>query len=234
MDPDKGRTPMNRELKAQGVGNMISGLLGGLPITQVIVRSSANISAGAKSKNSAIIHGVFLLVFVIAIPGVLNMIPRSTLAAVLLLIGFKLASPKSIIAMVKAGWAQYIPFFVTIIVMLITNLLVGVGAGLAVAFIIILYRNYKTAYFVDPHQEEGAPIYLSLTQHATFLNKATIMKTFDDIANGSDVTLDLSVTVDMDYDIIEAIKDFKDSCHDRKINLEIIGEEKLDTLSMDH
>ncbi|MFT4601625.1 MAG: MFS superfamily sulfate permease-like transporter, partial [Arenicella sp.] len=120
MDPDKGRTPMNKELKAQGVGNVISGLLGGLPITQVIVRSSANIGAGAKSKNSAIIHGAFLLIFVLAIPGVLNMIPRSTLAAVLVLIGFKLASPKSILGMLKSGWTQYVPFFVTILMMLFT------------------------------------------------------------------------------------------------------------------
>lgn len=231
MDPDKGRTPMNKELKAQGIGNIFSGLLGGLPITQVIVRSTANISAGAKSKNSAIFHGVFLLVFVLAIPGVLNMIPRATLAAILLLIGYKLASPKAIKEMVKSGWTQYIPFFVTIGMMLFSDLLIGVGSGLLVAFIIILYKNYKSAYFIDPKQKKDGPIYLTLSQHATFLNKANIMQTFDDIADGSEVVLDLSVTIDMDYDITEAIKDFKESCIDREIKLEIIHEEKLTSAS---
>lgn len=234
MDPDKGRTPMNQELKAQGIGNIFSGLLGGLPITQVIVRSTANMSSGAKSKNSAIIHGIFLLVFVIAIPGVLNMIPRATLAAILLLIGYKLASPSSIKGMVKAGWAQYVPFFVTIGVMLSTDLLIGVGAGLVVAFIVILYKNYKTAYFIDPNKTDEGPIYLTLSQHATFLNKANIMQTLDDLKDGSDVVLDLSKTIDMDYDITEALKDFKASCVDREITLKIIHEEKLNDHSIEH
>ena len=234
MDPDKGRTPMNKELKAQGIGNVFSGLLGGLPITQVIVRSTANMSAGAKSKNSAIIHGLFLLVFVVTIPSVLNMIPRSTLAAVLLLIGYKLASPASIKSMIKAGWSQYVPFFTTIIVMLFTDLLVGIGAGLTVAFFIILYRNYKTAYFMDPNQKKDEPIRLVLSQHATFLNKASIMQTLDDIKDGSEVTIDLSDNIDMDYDITEAIKDFRDSCVGRDIKLNIIHDEKLNQISMAH
>ncbi|MFT5821476.1 MAG: MFS superfamily sulfate permease-like transporter [Crocinitomix sp.] len=234
MDPHKGRTPMNKELKAQGIGNVISGLIGGLPITQVIVRSSANMSAGAKSKNSAIIHGVFLLVFVIAIPGVLNMIPRATLAAILLLIGYKLASPVAIKSMIRSGWNQYVPFFVTIIVMLFTDLLVGVGSGLIVAFLIILYRNYKTAYFIDPNQKKDEPIRLTLSQHATFLNKANIMQTFDDIADGNDVIIDLSQNIDIDYDIIEAIKDFRESCVDRNIKLEIIADEKLNQITVAH
>jgi MFS superfamily sulfate permease-like transporter len=234
MDPDKGRTPLNKELKAQGIGNVISGLLGGLPITQVIVRSTANMSAGAKSKNSAIIHGIFLLVFVIAIPGVLNMIPRATLAAILLLIGYKLASPSSVKSMIKSGWTQYVPFFVTIVMMLFTDLLIGVGSGIAVAFVIILYKNFKTAYFLDPNLKKNGTIHLALSEHTTFLNKASILKILDDIEEESTVTLDLSKCIEIDYDIIEAIKDFRDSCVDRKISLNIINDEKLNQSSLAH
>ncbi len=247
MDPAKGRTPMNKELRAQGIGNTISGLLGGLPITQVIVRSTANITAGAKSKWSAVIHGVFLLVFVIAIPGVLNMIPRATLAAVLLLIGYKLASPKSMKQMVKAGWEQFVPFFVVIIVMLLTDLLKGIGAGMIVAFIILMYKNYKVSYFVKRkndadshetsitksfHESDGntETITLVLTAHANFMNKANIMSTLENIKDGSDVVLDLTKCVDMDYDVNEALKDFIDSAEDRNINVEVLGSEKLKTV----
>lgn len=251
MDPNKGRTPMNRELRAQGIGNVVSGLIGGLPITQVIVRSTANIGAGAKSKWSAVIHGFFLLIFIIAIPGVLNMIPRATLAAVLLLIGWKLASPKSIKQMIKAGWEQFIPFFVVIVVMLLTDLLKGVAAGMIVAVLILLYKNYKVSYFVkkksdaDEHvttisksfhdyDESNEKVNLVLTAHANFLNKASIMTTLDQIKDGSDVVLDLTKCVDIDFDINEALQDFLDSAKDRNINIEIIGAEKLKNVSIGH
>lgn len=253
MDPDKGRTPMNRELRAQGIGNVISGLLGGLPITQVIVRSTANLNAGAKTKWSAVIHGVFLLVFIVAIPGVLNMIPRATLAAILLLIGWKLASPQSIKQMVKAGWTQFVPFFVVIVVMLLTDLLKGVGAGLLVSGIILLIQNMKISSFVKKKGEgdyattsitksfdgEGSKhdentIYLVLSAHANFLNKANIMKTLDEIEDGKDVVIDLSRSVDIDYDVAEAIRDFKISADDREITLEIMSEEKLGGASLGH
>ncbi len=233
MDPYKGRTPMNRELIAQGAGNIVSGLLGGLPITQVIVRSSANIDAGAKSKNSAILHGVFLLVFVLAIPGLLNMIPRATLAAVLILIGWKLASPKSIIQIIKAGWAQYIPFFVVVIVMLLSDLLIGVGAGLAVAAIIILYNNFKMSFFLKDKGHDGK-IHLNLSQHTTFLNKASIMKTLDAIEDGKEVVIDLTETISIDYDVSEVIRDFALGAKDRDLKVTIIKEEKLSQISMGH
>ena len=251
MDPNKGRTPMNRELRAQGLGNLFSGLLGGLPITQVIVRSTANIGANAKSKSSAVIHGIFLLVFILAIPFVLNMIPRATLAAVLLLIGWKLASPKSIIAMIKAGWQQFIPFFVVIAVMLTTDLLKGVGAGLVVAFIILLIKNFRVAYFIkaqdlgDDHDrsvmksfhdkavKEGA-VELILTAHANFLNKASIMKTLDEIKDGEKVYINLSRNMDMDYDIKEAINDFIAGAPDREITVEVSHPEKLEQVSLGH
>lgn len=222
MDPNKGRTPMNKELRAQGIGNIASGLLGGLPVTQVIVRSSANIGAGAKSKWSAVMHGGFLMLFIVLIPGILNMIPRATLAAVLILIGWKLASPKTIKQIIKSGWEQWVPFFTVVIVMYFTNLLVGVGTGLAVAFLFILYRNYKMPYFIGAEGENEDIIVLTLSQHATFLNKATIMKRFDSIEDGKKVIINLTNTLDIDYDIKEAIKDFQESAADRNIRVEIL------------
>ena len=226
MDPNKGRTPMNRELRAQGIGNVVSGLLGGLPITQVIVRSTANIDAGAKTKNSAIIHGIFLLVFVIAIPGVLNMIPRATLAAILLIIGWKLASPQSIRQMIKSGWQQYVPFFTVIIVMLATDLLIGVGAGLVVAFLIILHRNFRMSFFLNDNSNDGK-VHINLSQHTTFLNKASIMKHLDAIEDGKEVVIDLSATISIDYDVKEAINDFILGAEDRDITVNVIHPEKL-------
>lgn len=226
MDPYKGRTPMNKELRAQGIGNVISGLLGGLPITQVIVRSTANIGAGAKSKMSAIIHGVFLVGFVLAIPGVLNLIPRATLAAVLLLIGWKLASPKSMVQMIKSGWEQYVPFFVVIIVMLLTDLLIGVGSGLGVAMIIILYKNFRMSFFINNDEEDGT-VRICLSQHTTFLNKASIMKRLEEIGNGKNVIIDLSETLSIDFDVKEAMNDFVEGAPDRGITVSIIQPEKL-------
>lgn len=229
LDPNKGRTPMNRELKAQGIGNIVSGLLGGLPITQVIVRSTANIQAGAKTKWSAVIHGVFLVLFIVLAPSLLNMIPRATLAAVLLLIGFKLASPKVFKQMYKNGWSQFIPFLVTVICIYRIDLLSGVGIGLGLSVLWILYRNYKTAYFVEDFgHKEGDPLRLSLSQHATFLNKASIIDTFDKIPNGEHVILDLSKSTDIDHDIFEAINEFKINAKDRNIKLEIIDQKDVE------
>jgi len=226
MDPHKGRTPMNRELRAQGIGNLLSGLLGGLPITQVIVRSTANIGAGAKSKMSAIIHGVFLVGFVLLIPGVLNLIPRATLAAILLLIGWKLASPKSMFQMVKAGWEQYVPFFVVIVVMLLTDLLIGVGTGIFVSGFIILYRNYSMSFFLKKDFEDNK-IHVCLSQHTTFLNKASIMKNLDQIEDGSIVVIDLTETISIDYDVKEALNDFVQGAPDREIEVSVTHPEKI-------
>jgi MFS superfamily sulfate permease-like transporter len=242
MDPDKGNTPMNRELVAQGAGNVISGLLGGLPITQVIVRSSANISSGAKTKLSAIIHGIFLCAFVIAIPGVLNMIPRATLAAILLLIGYKLASPKDILVMIRAGWTQWLPFATVVVVMISTDLLKGVGAGIVVAFAIILIRHYKfdlkkykLAYFTDKNENgENTTIHLELAQHASFINKVKIKRILENIENGKDVIIDLTAVKNIDYDVCETITDFIASAKNREISVDIVHPEKLRFASMGH
>src|SRR5690606_37305375 len=154
IDPDKNVTPTNRELLAQGTGNIISGLIGGLPITQVIVRSSANIQSGGRSKLSPILHGFLLLISVILIPRLLNMIPLSVLAAILLIVGYKLAKPELFKKMYKLGWKQSIPFFVTVIGIVFTDLLVGIGLGLLVGIVVILIKNYQNSHFLNKEGED--------------------------------------------------------------------------------
>ncbi|MFB1003722.1 MAG: solute carrier family 23 protein, partial [Bacteroidia bacterium] len=149
LDPEKNITPTNRELKAQGIGNIISGLIGGLPITQVIVRSSANIQSGGKTKISAILHGFFILGFIALLPGVLNLIPRASLAAILLIVGYKLANPATFRAMWNKGKSQFIPFIITLLFIVFKDLLWGVGIGLVTATLEILYINYRKPYLLD-------------------------------------------------------------------------------------
>ncbi|CAN0369150.1 unnamed protein product, partial [Ectocarpus sp. 4 AP-2014] len=148
LDPLKRVTPTNRELLAQGTGNVLSGLVGGLPITQVIVRSSANIQSGGKTKMSAIIHGFLLLTSIILIPKLLNMIPLSVLAAVLLVVGYKLAKPALFMKMYKLGRKQFLPFMVTVLGIIFTDLLVGIGLGLVVGIVVILRKSFQNSHFL--------------------------------------------------------------------------------------
>ncbi|CAG5078053.1 SulP family inorganic anion transporter [Parvicella tangerina] len=218
MDPAKNVTPANRELIAQGTGNMISGLIGGLPITQVIVRSSANINAGAKSKWSAILHGVLLFLCVLFIPFVLKLIPLSALAAVLLIVGYKLAHPKKFKAMYKEGWSQFIPFVVTVVLVWKLGLLNGVLIGLGLAFLFILYNNFAHSfYFKSDEHQEGEPYVLHLSEHMTFLNKASLIKVFKEIPDGSEVIIDMTNTVDVDSDIWDTIDNFETNAFERNI-----------------
>src|SRR5690606_13447112 len=208
--PMKNVTPTNRELKAQGVGNMVSGLIGGLPITQVIVRSAANINSGAKSKLSAITHGVILIISVLLIPGVLNMIPLASLGAILLMVGYKLAKVSLFKSMYKLGWEQFLPFIVTIGVVLATDLLKGIGAGMIVAIFFILRKNYKNDYNRKVIQEgEKEVIHISLSEEVTFLNKGSIIQTLDNLPENSKVVLDGSKCQDINYDVLEAIEEFR-------------------------
>lgn len=207
LDPQKRITPTNRELLAQGVGNTISGLIGGLPVTQVIVRSSANIQTGGKTKVSAIFHGIMILFCVMLIPTVLNMIPLASLAAILLVVGYKLAKPVLFIDMWKAGIVQFIPFIVTVFGIVFTDLLVGIGLGMAVGIFFILFENFRNSYFVK-QREEGDKTIIELSEHVTFLNKASIMKMLDDIEPGHPVTIDASKCVFMHPDVHEIITDF--------------------------
>lgn len=224
LDPYKRVTPTNRELKAQGIGNMLSGLIGGLPVTQVIVRSSANIQSGGRTKTSAIAHGILMLSCVVAIPHVLNMIPLASLAAILFLVGYKLAKPKLFIDMYQKGWIQFIPFVVTVLGIMFTDLLYGIGMGLIVAIMNILYDNYKTPYFFDKSKyHKGDEVNIALSEDVTFINKAAIMKAFKQIPNGAKVVIDASKNVHMDEDIWEIIEDFKRSTKYRDIDLKLEG-----------
>jgi MFS superfamily sulfate permease-like transporter len=209
MDPMKRFSSANMELKAQGVGNILAGLLGGLPMTSVIVRTTANINSGAKTKLSAIAHGFFLLIAVITIPGLLNKMPMACLAAILIMIGLKLASPKVFKHMWQAGKYQFIPFIVTVVAVVLTDLLKGVGIGLAVSLFFILKGNMKMAYYFKRREHhEGETIYIDLAQEVSFLNKAAIKQTLAHLPANSKLVIDAGNTVYIDYDVLELIRDF--------------------------
>ena len=175
LDPLKRYTNTNTELFAQGTGNILSGLIGGLPMTSVIVRTSANINSGGRTKTATIAHGVFLLIAVLSIPALLNKIPLASLAAVLLMIGFKLASPKVFRHMWDNGRYQFVPFIVTVLAVVFTDLLKGVAIGLVVSIFYILRANLKLAYFFRKEEyQDGETITIKLAQEVSFLNKAAI------------------------------------------------------------
>jgi MFS superfamily sulfate permease-like transporter len=223
LDPERRITNTNRELFAQGMGNALSGMIGGLPITSVIVRSSANLHAGAKSKLSTVFHGLLLLVCVITIPALLNFIPLSALAAILLLTGYKLCKLPVFTQMIQNGKYQYIPFFITVAVIIGIDLfglylplkgeglLVGVVAGLIAATGAIMHGNLKNSYFFhkDKHHE-GDIIRIRLSEEVSFLNKAAIRETLDHIPANATVIIDASHTDYIDFDVLELIKEFRD------------------------
>jgi MFS superfamily sulfate permease-like transporter len=224
LDPYKRVTPTNRELKAQGIGNIVSGLIGGLPVTQVIVRSSANIQSGGRTKSSAIIHGIIMLLCAMSIPAILNLIPLSSLAAILFLVGYKLAKPSLFRQMYKMGRTQFVPFVVTILGIVFTDLLIGIALGLVVAIFFVLYNNYKKPYFFHPEKyNDGEPIVLELSQDVTFINKASILQTLNHMPANSTVIIDASKTVNIDQDVLEIFDDFKQNAVFRNIKLEVIG-----------
>ena len=225
MDPLKRYTDTNRELKAQGVGNVLSGLLGGLPITSVIVRTTANASSGAKTKLSTIAHGIFLLSAILTIPTLLNKIPLACLAAVLLMIGYKLAGPAVFKRMWSNGKFQFTPFLVTIVAIVATDLLMGVAIGLATSAHFILYGNMKHAYvFKKSEHHAGETINIELAQEVSFLNKAAIKRVLADLPEHSRVDIDASRTVYIDHDVLELIRDFlKSGSHDKGIQVRLLG-----------
>lgn len=209
MDPLKRYSSANTELRAQGIGNIFAGLIGGLPMTSVIVRTSANINSGAKSKLSTIAHGVFLLIAVVAVPSLLNKIPMACLAAILIMIGLKLASPKVFKHMWQSGKYQFIPFIVTVIAVVAIDLLKGVGIGLVVSIFFILRGNMKLAYFFKKEKyHEGETVHMDLAQEVSFLNKAAIKQTLAHLPKNSKLVIDAANTVYIDYDVLELIRDF--------------------------
>lgn len=246
MDAQKRFTDTNVELKAQGIGNIISGMLGGLPMTSVVVRTSANNNAGAKTKMSTIIHGILLLICVLSIPALLNKIPLATLAAVLLLVGYKLAKPSTVMHFWRQGKYQFIPFIATMVCVYFTDLLKGVGIGLAISILFILRGNLKRAYnFRKEQYADGDVIHIDLAQEVSFLNKAAIKSTLNDIPENSKVIIDASDTVYIAHDILDMIHEFKTTrAVDENIRVRLKGfkeaynlensEDKINKVSLHH
>jgi carbonic anhydrase len=210
LDPYKRITPANRELRAQGIGNICSGLIGGLPITQVIVRSSANINSGGKTKLASITHGFILLLSALIIPAFLNLIPLASLATILLFVGFKLTKPTLFKTMFKMGLEQFIPFIVTIVAILFTDLLKGIGIGMVVAFFYILKKNYVNSHHLSQSKECDMFVYhLRLSEEVTFLNKGSIIKTLNKIPENSKLIIDGTKSENIDSDVLEVIENFE-------------------------
>ncbi|RWW92207.1 SulP family inorganic anion transporter [Flavobacterium cerinum] len=225
MDTQKRYTSTNMELKAQGVGNMVSALLGGLPMTSVVVRSSANANAGAKTKMSAIIHGVLLLLCVLSIPFILNKIPLATLAAVLILVGYKLAKPATVLHFWHKGKYQFIPFIATLLAVVFTDLLKGVALGMIISIIFVLRGNLKRAYnFRKDEYAEGDVIHIDLAQEVSFLNKAAIKYTLNEIPAKSKVVIDASDTVYIAHDVLDLIQEFTEfKAKEMHIKVKLVG-----------
>ncbi|MHA7102114.1 SulP family inorganic anion transporter [Roseivirga pacifica] len=229
LDPQKRVTPPSQELRAQGIGNMVAGLIGGLPVTQVIVRSSANIQSGGKTRMSALFHGLLIFFSALLIPNVLNLIPLASLAAILLVVGYKLAKPALFKQMYKTGWKQFIPFVVTVLAIVFTDLLVGIGIGLAVAIVFILFNNLKNPYILkNTHDQSNKHFRIVLSEQVTFLNKAQILKELNRIPENTELLIDGSKTVSIEHDVLEIIADFKESAKFKNIDLKLYGMENLD------
>jgi MFS superfamily sulfate permease-like transporter len=225
LDPWKRLTNTNTELKAQGVGNLLSGILGGIPMTSVVVRSTANINSGGKTKFASIFHGILLLVSVLSIPFILNKIPLAALAAILIMIGYKLAKPALFIKMWNHGRNQFIPFLVTAACVVTIDLLKGVAIGIAVSLVFIMLKHLKIAYSFDREKfHDGDLITITLAQEVSFLNKAAIRNTLMNLPNESKVVIDASNTDYIDFDVRELLKNFRDvTSIEKKIDLELRG-----------
>jgi MFS superfamily sulfate permease-like transporter len=226
-------TPVNRELIAQGIGNMTCGLLGALPITAVVVRGAANVDAGARTKLSAFTHGVFLLLAVLLVPFLLNKIPYASLAAILLMTGYNLTKPKLFRNMWSLGWKQFIPFMLTIIVILATDLLIGVSIGLLISIYFIVRNNFKAEYRITSTIHNGIETeYIKLNSNVTFLNKVKLREALDEVPEYSVLTIDGSECNFIDYDILEIISEYGNKAHDRHIELHLTGIERVDVMAV--
>lgn len=220
LDPYRRITPLNRELKAQGIGNLISGLIGGLPVTSVIVRSSANINSGAQSKASSIAHGVLLITTFLFIPGLLKMIPLASLAGILIIIGFKLTKPALYQQIYRQGISQFLPFIVTVVAVVFTNLLQGVFLGILVGLFFILKTNFKQAVIMV---NDDNNYLIKFTKDVSFLHKAALRENLGKIPRDSQLTVDGSQSQFMDHDILETLIDFQEESKTRNIQVELIN-----------
>lgn len=222
IDPIKRVSPTNRELVAQGIGNLVSGLLGGLPMTAVIVRSSANVNSGARTKMSAILHGCLLLICLLLIPGLINYIPLSCLAAILLMTGYKLARISLFKHMWHKGLDQFIPFVVTIVAVVFTDLLIGVGIGMVVGIFYILRTNLRNPYFYHFGKKgDQNTIRIELAEEVSFLNKAAIQVTLTSLPKGSEIIIDGSGSRYIDPDVLEIIQNFKENAYTKQIHVQL-------------
>ncbi|RDV16194.1 SulP family inorganic anion transporter [Pontibacter diazotrophicus] len=233
LDPHKRRSDLNRELKAQGVGNIVAGMIGGLPMTAVIVRGTANVSSGAQTRVSSFVHGVFLVLAVFFLAGFLNQVPLSALAAVLLVVGYKLTKPVLYKNQIKLGHEQFVPFIVTILAILFTDLLIGICIGLAVGIFYILKANYNSPYFFQKEESANRDIIrIKLSEHVSFLNKASIIMTLDQLPHNCHVIIDGEKTEYIDYDVLEAIQEFKKTAHERDIVVEVFNVKEVSVMEM--
>lgn len=226
LDPIKRVTPTNTELKAQGLGNIVSGMIGGLPVTQVIVRSSANITFGAKSKLSAILHGFWLLLSAITIASYLNMIPLASLATILIMVGYKLAKPSLFASMYQLGWEQFAPFIATIVAILLTDLLTGIGLGMVVGIFFTLHHSYRNSHYMKDSKstQDGRDVHhLVLAEEVSFFNKASIIAALEAIPKNSKVVIDCSNSKSISYDVVEFIRDFPLHAKLKNIDVETIA-----------
>ncbi|WP_084190940.1 SulP family inorganic anion transporter [Methylomarinum vadi] len=218
LDPLKRSAPTNRELKAQGLGNLISGLIGGLPITAVIVRSSANINAGGHTKVSSFVHGLFLLLSILFFTQVMNLIPLACLAAILLQTGYKLAKPQQFFALYRQGWNQFLPFIATVVFILITDLLQGIVIGIAFGMVFVMISNYRESILL--HREDNHYT-LILNKDVSFLNKALLRRLLNSIDENSTVVIDGTQAKFIDHDIRETLQNFLKTAPDDNIQVEL-------------
>lgn len=236
LDRFKRTSDTNKELRAQGIGNLVCGLIGGLPVTAVIVRGSANIQSGARTRMSAFLHGVLLLLAVVAIPALLNRIPLAALAAVLLHIGYKLAPVSLFKAMWARGRGEFMPFIITVSAILLTDLLKGVVIGLAAGVFYILRANLQTPYYLHRREtyEEERPegrrthIHIELSENVSFLNKASVARALDDIPDGAIVDIDGSHSININRDVLEVIHEFHESARHRGIDCTLVDVPSVD------
>ena len=233
LDKRNRITPINRELIAQGLGNMACGLLGAIPMTAVVVRGAANVDAGGQTRLSAFTHGLFLLLAVLLVPFVLNMIPYASLAAILLITGYNLTKPKLYLSMWHLGWKQFIPFVLTILVILSTDLLIGVSIGLLISIYFIIQNNFNAEYKITKTIHEGIEThYIKLNSNVTFLNKVKLRKSLDEIPEFSVLTIDGRECNFIDYDILEIVSEFHNKAHERHIELHLKGIEKVNITAL--
>ncbi|MEO5995933.1 MAG: SulP family inorganic anion transporter [Chitinophagaceae bacterium] len=229
LDKRNRITPVNRELIAQGVGNVTCGFLGAIPITAVVVRGAANVDAGGRTKLAALTHGLFLLLAVLLIPSLLNKIPYASLAAILLNTGYNLTKPKLYRNMWHLRWKQFIPFLATIFIILLTDLLIGVSIGLLLSIYFIIQNNFKAEYVLTKTRHLGIDtLYFKLNTNVTFLNKVKLRKSLDEVSEYSVLTVDGSECNFVDYDILEILSEFQNKAKDRHIELHLIGIERVD------